>query len=101
MVPYLHLEGSARFLREAEPDLAEPDDAEDGVVRVMCRSGNVLICGVEGGGVAGAGGEEGPGHGAVGGEDEEDGGVGDGLGAGGGGVAIYDTWGVSEFPLQH
>lgn len=54
---------------------------------------DVLVSGVEARRVARASGEEGPCKGAVGGEDEEDGGVGDGFGACGGGVAVEDVVG--------
>lgn len=93
MVPHAHVERGARLLREAEPDLAQADDAEHGAVGVVRYGGDVLVRVVELGGVAGAGREEGPGEGAVGGEEEEDGGVGDGFGACGGRVAVEDAVG--------
>lgn len=54
---------------------------------------DVLVCGVEGIWVAGAGSKERPGEGAVGGQQEEDGSVSDGLGASGGSVAVDDAVG--------
>ena len=59
----------------------------------MCCGSNVLVCVCEGGGGAGARSEEGPGDCAVGGEDEDDGNVGDGFCASGGGVAVDDAFG--------
>jgi hypothetical protein len=96
VVPDLHFERPARFLRDSKPDFAEPDDAEDAVVGVVRRGGDVLIRVVELCRGTGAGGEEGPGDCAVGGKDEDDGDVGDGLGASRGGVAVDDTY-VEEF----
>lgn len=57
----------------------------------MRYGSDVLVCRAELRGVAGTGSEEGPGEGTVGGEEEEDGGVGDGFGAGGGRVAVDDA----------
>lgn len=62
------------------------------MVGVVRYGGDILVCVAELGGREGAGGEEGAGDCAEGGEEEEDGGVGDGFGAGGGGVAVYDAW---------
>ena len=57
-------------------------------VGVESVGGDVLLCVGEASGFAAAGCCVGPGEGAEGREDEPDGGVGDGLGAGGAGVAV-------------
>lgn len=72
-------------------DSPQSDDAQDVVVGIVCYGCDILVCISPLGGIAGAGGVVGPGDCSESGENKDDGGVGYGFGACGGGVAVYDA----------
>lgn len=80
------------FLRNAEPNLAQPDDAQAVAVRIEGVGCNVLLCVGESCWIAATGCRVGPGEGAESREDQPNRGVGYGFSASCACVAIDDAF---------